>query len=67
VLVGLSLDDLAGERVPINLPGVASARHRSWVRRMGPDVEALFGAARTRRVFDAVPAARRGATSAGLG
>jgi 4-alpha-glucanotransferase len=59
VLVGLSLDDLAGERIPINLPGVSPARHRSWVRRMGPSLEALRDARRTRRALDAVPVTRR--------
>ena len=34
-LLALGLDDLAGEREPINLPGISTARHRSWSRRMG--------------------------------
>ena len=33
-LVGVSLDDLAGECEPINVPGVPVEQHRSWTRRM---------------------------------
>lgn len=59
-LVGLSLDDLAGERVPINLPGVPPERHRSWVRRMESELDAILGHPRTRKALDAVPVERRG-------
>jgi 4-alpha-glucanotransferase len=34
VLVGLSLDDLAGETEPVNLPGVSAEHFASWTRRM---------------------------------
>jgi 4-alpha-glucanotransferase len=33
-LVALSLDDLAGETEPLNLPGIPVEKHRSWSRRM---------------------------------
>ena len=40
-LVGLSLDDLAGETEPVNLPGVAPERFASWTRRMATALDAL--------------------------
>ena len=33
-LVGLWLDDLAGETEPLNVPGVPQSRHASWTRRL---------------------------------
>ena len=41
VLVAASLDDLAGEEEPVNLPGVPIERHRSWSRRMQRALEEL--------------------------
>ncbi|MCP5044799.1 MAG: 4-alpha-glucanotransferase [bacterium] len=41
VLVGVSLDDLAEERQPVNLPGIALEAHRSWSRRMALPLEEL--------------------------
>ncbi|HTO52536.1 MAG TPA: 4-alpha-glucanotransferase [Myxococcota bacterium] len=40
-LVGLGLDDLAGEREPLNLPGIPVEVHRSWSRRMRRELEEL--------------------------
>jgi 4-alpha-glucanotransferase len=40
-LVGLNLDDLAGEAEPVNLPGVQAERYASWTRKLKIPVEAL--------------------------
>ncbi len=40
-LVGVSLDDVAGEIEPANVPGVAPSRFPSWTRRMSRPVAAL--------------------------
>jgi 4-alpha-glucanotransferase len=42
VLVAASLDDLAGEQEPVNLPGVPIERHRSWSRRMRRPLDELL-------------------------
>jgi 4-alpha-glucanotransferase len=40
-LVGLSLDDLAGEVEPVNVPGVGPEKFASWTRKMRADLEAI--------------------------
>jgi len=58
-LVGVALDDLAGETEPVNLPGVGPERHPSWKRRMALPVERLGSDAGVRAGLAAVPPDRR--------
>ncbi len=46
-LVGLSLDDLAFEVMPVNIPGVWQDRYASWQRRMHAGLEELLADQRT--------------------
>ncbi len=48
-LVGVALDDLAGEVEPLNLPGVSAELHPSWTRRMRLPLERLVRDAGVRR------------------
>ncbi len=51
-LVGVSLDDLAGEREPVNVPGVPLHAHRSWSRRMSRTLEELRGSPGVRALLE---------------
>jgi 4-alpha-glucanotransferase len=81
-LAGVSLDDLGGETEPVNVPGVAMNRHRSWSRRMkksleilrsDPQVQRALGGMRRRRWRKQAvesrpkPNASRGLLQEGLG
>ena len=48
-LVALSLDDLAGETEPLNLPGVPVEAHRSWSRRMTRTLDEIGASAEAPR------------------
>ncbi|CAN5312467.1 4-alpha-glucanotransferase [soil metagenome] len=58
-LVGLSLDDLAHEATPVNIPGVWQDRYASWSRRMRETLEEVFAASRTVRSLGGVRARDR--------
>jgi 4-alpha-glucanotransferase len=58
-LVGVSLDDLAAEHEPVNLPGVAPERHPSWTRRLRVSLDDLWHGATARACLAAIPSRRR--------
>jgi 4-alpha-glucanotransferase len=58
-LVGLWLDDLAGEVEPVNLPGVGPDRFPSWTRRLGLALEAMPDDAGVRRALAGAAARAR--------
>jgi 4-alpha-glucanotransferase len=54
VLVAASLDDLCLEVDPLNVPGIASAEHPSWAKRMQLSIEALAKDATVLRCLEAL-------------
>jgi 4-alpha-glucanotransferase len=50
-LVGLSLDDLAREAEPVNIPGIWQDRYPSWSRRMRDTLEELLADPSTTRML----------------
>ena len=50
-LVGLSLDDLARESEPVNIPGIWQDKYPSWTRRMRETLETLLGDPGTREML----------------
>jgi 4-alpha-glucanotransferase len=66
-LLGLSLDDLAGEQEPVNLPGVGLDGFPSWSRKMTRALPELARAADVRRALGDVPAVRGAGSSGSTG
>ncbi len=58
-LFAVSLDDLAGERVPVNVPGASAAVLPSWRRRMAMPLEDVGGSTTARETLARVAMARR--------
>jgi 4-alpha-glucanotransferase len=58
-LVGISLDDLAGETEPVNLPGIPAERFPSWRRRMSLAIESLRSDPGVQQGLRAVASRRR--------
>ncbi len=53
-LLAVSVDDLAGEVDPVNLPGVPMDRFPNWSRRMSVSLEELFRRTATKLLLDGV-------------
>jgi 4-alpha-glucanotransferase len=64
-LVGIALDDLAGETESVNLPGVGPDKHASWTRKMSMTIEEIRESPEVAKALRC--ADRRGARSAERG
>ena len=53
-LVGIMLDDVAGESQPVNVPGVGPDKLRCWSRRMTMPLESIPDAPASRAALDAL-------------
>lgn len=53
-LVGVMLDDLAGETEPVNVPGVGPDKLRCWSRKMNQPLESIPEAPASRAAMDAL-------------
>jgi 4-alpha-glucanotransferase len=62
-LVGFTLDDLAGEEEPVNVPGVGPDRFMSWTKRMRMSVEEMRESAAVEACLSVAQAAGRGVGS----
>jgi 4-alpha-glucanotransferase len=51
-LVGLALDDLAGETDAVNLPGVGPDKHPSWVRKMSLTIDEMRASPEVGKAMD---------------
>ena len=63
-LVGLALDDLAGETDAVNIPGVGPDKHSSWTRKMSMTMEEMRESSSVRR---ALGCGERGTGNGGRG
>jgi 4-alpha-glucanotransferase len=59
VLVGVSLDDLAGEVEPLNIPGIPASRFGAWRRRMCRPLDSLLRDSALDRALGDAPQMRR--------
>lgn len=62
-LLAVSVDDLVGERDPLNLPGLNSRQYPNWAHRMTVELDELFDHATGRVILDAIPSDRRRAST----